>query len=236
MKIVSTSYVNTASFNDPVLWLERINFYTGILEQLATRNEVESIEQINYSGELKKNNVTYHFLNFKKPVLYFPGQLHAHIQKLQPGVVLVNGFIFPLQIIQLRIKLGSGVKIIVINQAERPFHGIKKYLQQLAGKYIDAFLFSAGELGKEWIENGNIKNSRKIYEVMHGSSFFCASNKGNARTTLSITGSTIFLWVGRLNDNKDPLTVVKAFLQFSTFNPGAKLYMIFKSAASLPGS
>src|SRR6187549_3768682 len=102
MKIVSTSYINTASFSDPGQWLERIDFYTGILEELAKQNEVDSIEQINYNGELDRKGVKYHFLDFKKPRLYFPRRLHGFIKKLKPDVVLVNGFIFPLQIMQLR--------------------------------------------------------------------------------------------------------------------------------------
>ena len=54
MKIVSTSYINTAGYTDPEKWLDRISFYTGLLEELAKHYEVESIEQINYSGRLKK--------------------------------------------------------------------------------------------------------------------------------------------------------------------------------------
>src|SRR6478609_5220781 len=100
MKIVSTSYTNTAAFIDPEQWLDRIDFYTGILEALAREHEVESIEQINYSGELLRKGVKYHFLDFEKPKLYFPGNLHGFIKKLKPDVVLVNGLIFPLQIIQ----------------------------------------------------------------------------------------------------------------------------------------
>ncbi len=229
MKIVSTSYTNTADFNDPEAWLNRISFYTGILEGLAIQNQVESIEQINYTGRLERKGVYYHFLNYKKNKLYFPLQLHAFIKKLEPDVVLVNGFIFPLQIIQLRLKLGRAVKIIVINRSEKPFTGIKKYLQGMADKSVNAYLFTSSEFGEQWTRNGNIRHPKKIYEIMHGSSVFSPGDKDKARSALSVTGSPVFLWVGRLDNNKDPLTVVKAFAAFLYFQPSAKLYMIYQA-------
>jgi len=239
MKIVSTSYVNTTAFNDPGLWLERINFYTGILEKLATHHEVESIEQINYSGVLKHKGVNYRFLNFKRPRLYFPRHLHIFIKELKPDVVFVNGLIFPLQIIQLRMVLGKSAKIIVLHRGEKPYRGLRRYLQKFADKMINAYLFTSAEFGKEWTAFGNIGDQKKIYEVIQASSVFypsagpCGQEKITARSILQIDGSSIFLWIGRLDSNKDPLTVVKAFLQFSEFQPGARMYMIYQEEGLL---
>jgi hypothetical protein len=66
MKIVSTSYVNTNTYNNPEAWLERISFYTGLLEELAKHYTVESIEQINYNGKLQKNKSNLSFSQFQK--------------------------------------------------------------------------------------------------------------------------------------------------------------------------
>jgi hypothetical protein len=79
MRIISTSYTNTAEFTDPNAWLNRISFYTGILEELAKKHDVESIEQINYSGKLEQNGVVYHFLDFGDKKNYFPFKLHNYI-------------------------------------------------------------------------------------------------------------------------------------------------------------
>lgn len=227
MKIVSTSYTNTAGFKDPATWQERISFYTGILEELAKQHEVESIEQINYSGLLERNGVKYHFLNFKRSKLYFPGQLHGHIKKLKPDIVMVNGLIFPLQVMQLRLKLGNSVKIIVLHRGEKPGRGIRGYLQKMADKRINAYLFTSAEFGKAWIKHDNISSQHKIHEVIQASSVFYPEDKHTARSILSVTGTPVFLWVGRLDKNKDPLTVVKAFIEFLKFEPAATLYMIY---------
>ncbi len=229
MKIVSTSYTNTAGFKDPEAWLERISFYTGILAELAKQHEVESIEQINYNGMHENKGVKHHFLNFKRPKLYFPGQLHGYIKKLKPDIVLVNGLIFPLQVMQLRLKLGKSVKIIVLHRGEKPGRGIRGYLQKLADKRIKAYLFTSAEFGNAWIKQGNISSQHKIHEVIQASSVFYPADNYTSRSILSVSWSPVFLWVGRLDKNKDPLTVVKAFIEFLKFQPAATLYMIYHS-------
>lgn len=228
MKIVSTSYVNTNSYDDPNKWLDRISFYTGLLEELAKQHHIDSIEQINYSGKLIRNGVTYHFLDFKKQKLYFPIRLHRYIKNLTPDVVFVNGFVFPLQIIQLRKAVGKNVKVIVLHRAEKPFTGLKYYLQKIADRSVDAYLFVSDEFGQEWIKKGIVENKEKIHEVIQSSSSFFPKSKEVSKKILDLSGDPVFLWVGRLDKNKDPITVVKAFANFLSFQPSAKLYMIYQ--------
>lgn len=227
MKIVSTSYVNTPEFNDPGKWLERISFFTGILEQLAKEHEVHSIEQINYKGKLEQLGVQYHFLNFTIPATYFPFPLHGYIKKLKPDIVFVNGFIFPLQIIQLKQALSSGAKIIVINRAEKPATGTKGFLQKQADRFVSRYFFTSREQGDAWIKQGIISNENKITEVIGASSSFSVMNSDMARTMTGMQGNPVFLWVGRLDNNKDPLTAIKAFDTFIKQKPLARLYMIY---------
>lgn len=229
MKIVSLSYTNTSGYQDPEKWLLRIDFYTGVLDQLAIRHAVHSIEQINYQGALKRNGVQYHFLNFKKAKQYFPGKLHRFIKALQPDVILLNGLIFPLQVIQLRLKLGSAVKIILLHHGEKPFKGMKRVIQKMAGTCVDAYLFTSAGFGKEWVGNGIIRHQHKIYEVIQASSVFVPQNKMQSRAVNNILHAVVFLWVGRLDANKDPITVVKAFIQFARLQPEAVLYMIYQT-------
>lgn len=233
MKIVSTSYVNTPSCNDPRSWLDRIGFHTGILEHLAKHHTVESIEQINYSGKLEHNGVMHHFLNYKEPISWFPRRLHRYIKNLKPDLVFIHGLIFPLQVIQLRRLLGKKPLIIVQHHAEKPFPGFKKMLQTKADRHINAYFFTSEEMGMEWVRAGIIKNKKKIFGVMEGSSTFHVTDKNSSLLNTEAHGHPIFLWVGRLDANKDPITVVKAFLQFIKHQPAARLYMIYQSEEKL---
>lgn len=225
MKYVFAGYVYTGEYNSPAAWLERIKAYTGILEALAKQNTVISIQQINYEGEYNKDGVKYYFKRFKSS--YFQSRQHQLIKSLEPDVVIVQSFNHPLEIIQLRLLLGKRVKIIVHNHAELPFAGIKKHLQRLADKYVDAYLFASHNMGLGWVQKGNIRSGNKIHEVMEVSSAFSPMDKHVARQKTGISEGLIFLWVGRLNENKDPLTVLKAFLEFARSEPSARLYMIY---------
>ena len=228
MRIVSTSYVNTPEYTNPEKWLDRISFYTGVLEELAKHFKVDSIEQINHEGILERKGVKYHFLNFRKPKLYFPFKLHKYIRKLRPDIVFVNGFIFPFQILQLRRTLGRKVTILVLHRAEKPFTGIKGYFQKIADRSVDGYLFTSDEFGEQWRKHGIIRNKGKIHEVIQASSSFKMLDKAEAKKILNLNGNPFFLWVGRLDQNKDPLTVVTAFKKYLSFYPQARLYMIFQ--------
>ena len=229
MRIVTTSYSRTKEFDNPESWLERINFYTGILEELAKRHEVISIERIDYEGKLQQNGVQYHFINLKKRIVLFPRRMHLFIKKQHPEVVLVHSSDFPLQVIQLGWTVGKKAKIIVQNHAEKPASGIKKFFQRIADRYISAYLFTSAEMGMEWVEKRIIRSSEKIVEVMEVSSPFYATDKKVGDVIPKASNASVFLWVARLNANKDPLTVIKAFINFLSFQPLAKLYMIYQT-------
>lgn len=234
MKIIFVSYVHTPDYKNPAEWLEHIKFYTGVHQALAKKHEVISIELIDFEGEYVQNFVHYQFKRISKPELYFPVKLHHFIKATKPDVVIVHGLHFSFQIIQLRMVLGKYVKIIAQHHAEAPFKRFRKPLQQLADKYINAYLFASKEIGLEWVEQGNLASAAKIFEVMEVSSTFYPLESEKNSIGLNNKKAIIFLWVGRLNGNKDPLTVVKAFLQFSLVFPSAKLFMIYQSEELLP--
>ena len=228
MRIVFTSYVSSPEFEEPLAWLNRIKGYTGILEGLSKNHEVIGIEKINYEGSYFQDGVQYYFLKQEKKVLLFPFRLHQFIKKLQPDIVFINGFIFPLQIIQLRLKLGNSSRIFILHRAEKPYKGIKRWLQKLADKCVQGYLFTSFESAEEWIKFGIIKNQKKIHEIIQGSSRF-----GVTSSKLPVVNKQNFLWVGRLDDNKDPVTVIKAFIKFLQVQPSAKLFLIYQDAPLL---
>ena len=234
MRIVFVSYINTPQFSDPKQWLTRIRAYTGILEQLAKKTEVISIEQINYEGEYLQHGVRYLFFNYGSRKQLFPNHLHNQVKNLQPDIVFVHGLHFPFQIIQLRSKLGKKVRIMVQNHAEKPGNGWRRWLQRRADRVIDAYLFTSLAMADPWKEKKIINDSKKVYEVMEASSVFFPIDNSIAKEKTFANGDPIFLWVGRLDTNKDPLTVVRSFLKFSIAKPGARLYMIYHTEDLLP--
>lgn len=221
------------AFNNPQAWLKRINLYAGILEALALTDTVISMEHINYEGALLKNGVQYFFQPITKNDRKLPLRLHRFIKAMQPDVVVVQSLHFPLQLMQLRACLGKRPVFMVQNHAEQPFKGLKKQATRLADRYVDAYLFASKEMGLKWVKTGCLARADRIHEVMEVSSVFHPIGKPVACSKTGIQNNGAFLWVGRLNANKDPLTVVQAFLGYALQHPQAYLYMIYHTTELL---
>ncbi len=227
MRIVFLSYNYSPDIYSPQEWIERIQFYTGWAQCLAKQHTIIRVDQINYQGQFIHNGIQYYFVDDGKRKNYFPRTLNRFVKELNPDVVIISSFLFPLQTIQLRGCLGNKVKIIIQHHAEKPFTGVKKYLQYRASRKANAFLFTARETGMDWVNHKNLDSSKKLHELMEVSSVFHPFDKITAQKHTGVNGAPVFLWVGRLNDNKDPLTAVKVFLHFAALQPNAKLYMIY---------
>jgi glycosyltransferase involved in cell wall biosynthesis len=219
----------TPDYNNPEAWIKHINFYLGTLEALAITDTVISIEQIDYEGGLEKNGVQYHFMKFTKKERLFPYKLHRFIKAQKPDVVLIHGMQFPLQVIQLRMMMGQKTIIMTQHHADRPFKGLKKQVAQLADRCVSACLFASKDLATEWIEQDIIHTPDKVKEIMPVSSVFSAINREAALSKTGVFGQPVFLWVGRLNANKDPINAVKAFFRYLKHQPTARLYMIYQN-------
>ena len=233
MRIVFVSYNYSPDIRSPREWIERIKFYTGWSEVLAKAHTVIRVDQINYEGVFYHNEVQYCCVDAGKKNNYLPRKLHRRIRNLKPDVVIVSSFMFPLQVIQLRVCLGSSVKIIVQHHAEKPFSGIKKIVQRFASRLVDLYLFVSKETGAYWVNNNNLVSENKIREFPEVSSGFYPVDKISSREVTRISGSPAFIWVGRLNQNKDPVLAVKTFLQFAESQLQARLYVIYHTAELL---
>jgi glycosyltransferase involved in cell wall biosynthesis len=235
MIYVSVSYNYSPTFDTPESWFKRTEGYAGILECLSAANTVINVKQINYQGDHIHNGIQYRFRDFGKKNTYFPWQQNRFIKNLKPDVVIVQGLHHPLQLMQLRLLLNKKTKIIAHHHAEKPFTGVKKIIQRMADPFIDAYLFASRAMGMDWVKKGNLASVKKIHEVMEVSSNFYPINKTTAKLRIGAEGKPVFLWVGRLNLNKDPLNVASAFLKFTTTNPESRLYMIYHTDELLNG-
>lgn len=229
MRLVFLNYTGDQEYDDPLHWLEKLAPTAGILRSLARTHFVAGIEHIGYEGSFEHDGVRYYFSQLRRKRVRFPWKLHQRVRQLNPDVVFVNGFIFPRQVIQLRYQLPRGVKIFVINHAERPASGLIGMLQRIADSSVTGYLFTTKELAEEWVGRLIISQRSKVHEVMEASSIFSATGKEKIDFKKGRRREKTYLWVGRLDDNKDPVTVLAAFARFSRLEPDARLFMIYHS-------
>lgn len=181
-----------------------------------------------------REGIDYHFFPGGNSRLWWPRQANNFIQSLHPDVVLIHGLVSPLQLLGLRTQLGKKPKLLVQHHAEGPGKGLMRFFQTRADKVTDAYLFHSKEQAKPWVQSGIISSADKVFEITEGSTSFKPMNREEARRAAGVAGEPSFLWVGRLNANKDPLTVVKGFADYSATHPGARLYMIYSEDELLP--
>lgn len=226
MRVASISHAPNA-VADPEAWISRLGFFTGIVEAFARFGDVASFHCFGSTAVLNREGVTYFFLRLLPGENWLPFRLHGKVRTWRPDVVIVHGLIFPWQVILLRLQLGKRAKIFVHHHKEGPGRFPRNVLQRLADKYVDAYLFTCAELAGPWLTKGIIAHSGKIKQLFEGSSAFRPADRSEARRRTGVGPGTTYLWVGRLNATKDPLTVIRAFARFLQRGHEAALYMVF---------
>ena len=136
--------------------------------------------------------------------------------------------------IALKFQLSKKIKIIVQHHGEKPYPGIKRFFQKIADHCIDIYLFTTVENANEWVEKKIISNKEKCYELLEASTSFQLKDRLQCKQRLGFTGNQNFLWVGRLNIGKDPMTVINAFEKYIISCPEARLFMIYQTEELLP--
>lgn len=228
MRIVHVSYARSMDYRDPEAWLKRIDFFVALVTEMAKRAEVRSIHCINHEGVLRKDRAEYHFLKRSLIQVLYPVGLHRYIKRLRPEIVVVHGLIFPWQVLWLRWQLGHTVRIVIQHHAEQPLRHYKRALQKVIDPFVAAYIFTSLDQARAWVAEKQIASLQKVHEIMEVPSVFEPIDRGHALQRTKLKASGMYLWVGRLDANKDPLTLVKAFMRFAATNPNVQLQMVFR--------
>lgn len=202
------------------------------LATIRDEADVALYKHMKQSARYENEIGSYSFFTRSNYFWQIPSATHAAVKKQDPDLVLVHGLIFPLQVMALRRKLGKKPVILLQHHAEVPYRR-KKIFQQLADKAVDGYLFTAAPLADNWITAGVIRRKEKIFELPPATTVFTRQDKRESRVKTGMKEGTCFLWVGRLNANKDPLTVLEAFEGYLQQQPGAYLYMLYSEADML---
>jgi glycosyltransferase involved in cell wall biosynthesis len=99
---------------------------------------------------------------------------------------------------------------------------------------VDTFLFTSARLADPWRAASIIRRRQLVHEVLEASTAVRPMARDTAREASGIAGSPALLWVGRLNANKDPMTVLAGFERIAVPYPEASLTMVFGSDELLP--
>ncbi len=96
-------------------------------------------------------------------------------------------------------------------------------------------LFTTAEHAAPWLEAGVIGDPAQVAECMETSSYFASVPRAEARARTGLEGDPVFLWAGRLEAIKDPLTALEGFRRIARAWPGARFYMAYLTDELRPG-
>ena len=170
------------------------------------------------------------------------GAVARAIARLQPTVVHVNGLVFPLRVRHLRWHLPAGTALLVQDHGGvRDDHaGFRSWAWRARYRFglraADGFLFTAAALADPWRRTGILAERQPIYEVVEASSDLSTAvpDRGASTGEAALPGRPALLWVGALDANKDPLTILDGFERALARVPDAFLSMVFVDDPLLP--
>lgn len=229
MKIINLTY-RRFFIQDLTQWIRGFRLYYGIWEEMARRHDVRYYHFSHQQTTITENGVRHCFIKASDKALKLPFSLHQRIRTAGPDVVIVHGMMYPWQILLLSLQVHDA-RIWVQHHAELPVrHPIKKWLQKRADRKIQGYFFTGKDLAQPWLAAGLIKKPEKIFELMEVSSVFEKQKKSECREKLNIQSNQSILWVGHLNENKNPLLAASAFLKLQERQSfDADLYFIFQT-------
>lgn len=248
MKVVNVFYYYDEQVMEETEVIRRYYTTTGWAEALQVHGICSMvITRFMKNSYYTQNQVSYFFIKdrFGGRLRFWQLPLHLlrQVKALRPDVVHVHSLTLSLQTVLLRWLLPAQTAIVVQHHGGRSPGTFKRMLHNWLNQAADAFFFTTARQGADWF--GTRGASPKVLPVMEGGTFFDYENRDadrpvnfvdrySARRQTGLEGEPVFLWVGRLDDNKDPLTVLQGFCAVAEQHPSARLYMLYTDAPLLP--
>lgn len=226
LRIVDLSYYFAEDLCNYKNLIERYASGSDHLPILAKELDLIVIRHLDQVASVHLNEIKYHFFKGKHSKYWLPFRLHFFVNQLKPDVILLHGFNNPLQALLLAFQ--TKAKIIIQDHGGGVPSGLTGLFHSWLKYLVKDYFFTAKEQADAYIQRGLISRKSNIHEIMEGSTHLQRINKSLARKNLGFEeNKTIFLWVGRLDENKDPLTVLQGFELFLKVKTNCSLYMIY---------
>ncbi len=243
MRIVQLNLAADPALADAAALLECYHTLTGWSRALTRAGAaVHVVQRFKRDGAIERDRVFYEFVSDGAPGRApawstFPRLIDA-IRRREPDVVHVNGLMFPGMTKALREALGDKRVIVLQDHSGAlprrtiwPIAPIRSARWSQAFRTADAVSFTTPELASRWRQVG-LPPDLPVLAVAEASTELKPVDYADARRSTGVTGAPAILWVGRLNANKDPQTVLSAIERVAPRIPAAHLWMIVPPGAS----
>jgi glycosyltransferase involved in cell wall biosynthesis len=157
------------------------------------------------------------------------------LRALAPQVIHFHGLGLTWNLALLTLALGrSPARLVVQDHGGPPAgHPLARPVQRWALARAARVLFTAAEHARPFVDAGLVVPGA-VVEMMETSSTFQPGDRAQARRETDMPGDPVFLWAGRLDPLKDPLTALRAFERIAGERPAAQLYLHYLTDRLLP--
>jgi glycosyltransferase involved in cell wall biosynthesis len=232
--------VQISFFNDPQerSAAELLNEWPTLVDvaEAASKSgcSVSVVQASSRSERLERNGVHYHFLPIDAASSrgVYSTTYRGLLRSLAPDVFHVQGLDFPKQV-QALAESSSGVPIILQDHASRPPRIWRRPAARRGMSVAAGVAFCSLDQARPFADAGLIGASTQVYEIPESTSRFAPADRDDARRLTGMEGDPAVLWVGHLNANKDPLTVLEGISAATSLLPRLRLYCCFGNAPLL---
>ncbi|HEY7171269.1 MAG TPA: glycosyltransferase family 4 protein [Vicinamibacterales bacterium] len=226
MLITQIGFAYDDDLADAEALLARYATLVGWAEALAAAGVASTVvHRFHRTEEFTRRGVRY---------LFRAVGLNRTLAKVGPDVVHVNGLNFPMQTWRCRRLLAERSAVVVQDHAsgEPPpaaggARAVRDALRRRAMKAVDGFFFTAAAQADGWRRRGFIADAQPVHEIPEASTSMQPLDPAAAAAATGIAGDPAVLWVGRLNANKSPLTILAGVERAAADLPGLTLTMVF---------
>jgi glycosyltransferase involved in cell wall biosynthesis len=155
------------------------------------------------------------------------------VRDLRPDIVHAHGLSFPRHLVRLRRSIPS-VPVLAQDHADHPPPAWRRRMARAALRGIAGVSFTARSQARPFVDAAVLHEDVPVYEVLESSSDFTCGDATVARSATGLYGDPCLLWLGHLDHNKDPLTVLEGFAIATADLPDARLWCCWQRAPLEP--
>ena len=195
---------------------------------------VSVIQACSQTRTLTQQGVSYHFLapDDAASRLSTSAPLRQLLRNLQPNVLHVHSLGAPKDVAALS-ELAPGIPILLQDHAD----GVPRFWRRGAWRAgfskAAALSFSSRRLAEPFRKANLLGPAMKIFEIPESTTRFSPGDQAEARRLTGLHGDPCLLWVGHLNANKDPLTVLAGLSKAVERFPNLQLWCAYIAAPLL---
>ena len=229
MRVVHVNCVIDAARRAPADLLAAWPTLSAVADAAARAGaEVTVLQASHFPAEHRQRGITYRFIAEPRwrrgnGAGIMPWRIGAAIRREQPDVVHFNGLDFPFHV---RAVCAAGAPVLLQDHAGRA-EGRGARFRRWGHENVAGIAFTARTQAEPFLRKHQLPASARLFAVPESSSHFTPGDRIMARCDSGVHGAPALLWIGHLDANKDPLTLLRAVRIALAALPDLQLWCAF---------